>query len=324
MPINPDDVTTFLTQISNLHRAPHPRWAFAPHKPVLVLTIVDAIEIGLVTDNRFRITPELIVLFRTNWRKLVIPDTWTESIGLPFRHLIFDKFWGLYAGGEQMSSARLGETTSLKFLTGMVDEGRLTDVVWRLLQAGDVRRLVKEQIIETYFPYRTYTLATDDLARSIADQLDREAQQLIDEADSVFRVKKRVYPEADEGAFVRHRLFPKVIKKLYADSCAVCRLDARIAQAGSVVDAAHIVPFGVGHNDDPRNGMALCKNHHWGFDKGWFGLDDDYRIVVSAYFGEQHQFITSGASLLLPVDVRLAPAKPALRWHRKNRLIGFG
>jgi len=28
------------------------------------------------------------------------------------------------------------------------------------------------------------------------------------------------------------------------------------------------------------NGLALCKNHHWAFDRGWFGVDDDCRIVI--------------------------------------------
>jgi putative restriction endonuclease len=38
------------------------------------------------------------------------------------------------------------------------------------------------------------------------------------------------------------------------------------------------------------NGLALCKNHHWAFDHGWFGVDEDYRIVIP-----QEQFIEEPA-----------------------------
>jgi len=32
----------------------------------------------------------------------------------------------------------------------------------------------------------------------------------------------------------------------------------------SLVEAAHIIPFGESQNDKPDNGLALCPNHHWG------------------------------------------------------------
>ena len=46
------------------------------------------------------------------------------------------------------------------------------------------------------------------------------------------------------------------------------------------VDAAHIVPRSMFGSDDARNGLALCKRHHWAFDKGMLGIDDDRKIVV--------------------------------------------
>ena len=36
----------------------------------------------------------------------------------------------------------------------------------------------------------------------------------------------------------------------------------------TAVAAAHIIPWRYSHNDDPRNGMALCGLHHWTFDEG--------------------------------------------------------
>ena len=52
--------------------------------------------------------------------------------------------------------------------------------------------------------------------------------------------------------------------------------------AGSIVDGAHIHQFSDSRNNDPRNGLALCKNAHWLFDNGLWTLADDYSVIVAA------------------------------------------
>ena len=46
------------------------------------------------------------------------------------------------------------------------------------------------------------------------------------------------------------------------------------------VEAAHIYPKKEGGSDDDRNGLALCKFHHWTFDTGWISVTDSHRIIV--------------------------------------------
>jgi len=48
----------------------------------------------------------------------------------------------------------------------------------------------------------------------------------------------------------------------------------------SAVDAAHIVPWSVTHNDDPRNGMALCRLCHWTFDEGLTSVSAKYTMLL--------------------------------------------
>ncbi|WP_346189974.1 HNH endonuclease [Rubritalea halochordaticola] len=43
---------------------------------------------------------------------------------------------------------------------------------------------------------------------------------------------------------------------------APCGLRIRLPGGHTVVDAAHIIPFSESQDDHPRNGIALCKNHH--------------------------------------------------------------
>src|SRR5947208_2188046 len=67
----------------------------------------------------------------------------------------------------------------------------------------------------------------------------------------------------------------------YNYTCALTGYRLTTITAGSIVDAAHIHQFSDSRNNDPRNGIALCKNAHWLFDNGLWALSDDYRVVVA-------------------------------------------
>ncbi|WP_336365266.1 HNH endonuclease [Halalkalicoccus salilacus] len=46
------------------------------------------------------------------------------------------------------------------------------------------------------------------------------------------------------------------------------------------VEAAHIYPRSENGRDDVRNGIALCRLHHWAFDTGWLKISAEYEITV--------------------------------------------
>ena len=48
------------------------------------------------------------------------------------------------------------------------------------------------------------------------------------------------------------------------------------------MEAAHIYPVEKNGTDDLRNGIALCKLHHWAFDGGLFSISDALRILIKA------------------------------------------
>jgi putative restriction endonuclease len=110
----------------------------------------------------------------------------------------------------------------------------------------------------------------------------------------------------------------------YNYTCALTGLRLTTITTGSIVDAAHIHQFSDSRNDDPRNGMALCKNAHWLFDAGLWTLDDDYRVLVAnERFVEespnQKPLIDyQGERLRLPSDQRIWPDAKHLAWHRKK------
>jgi hypothetical protein len=64
--------------------------------------------------------------------------------------------------------------------------------------------------------------------------------------------------------------FRREVRDAYRSSCVVCGLCLLPLGAGRNpgVDAAHIVPWAQVDLDHAKNGMCLCKLHHWAFDDG--------------------------------------------------------
>ena len=50
-----------------------------------------------------------------------------------------------------------------------------------------------------------------------------------------------------------------------------------------IVDAAHLILFAETHDDDSRNGIALCKNHHWAMDRNLIapGADNAWHVLAA-------------------------------------------
>lgn len=314
--MNPNAFSLYFGLLANLHRHSKGAAGYAPHKPVLLLAVLDEIERGAVVNNLIEITPELVATFRAYWTALVPSDTWKQRMVYPFRYLLQDGFWELVRDNDSLTAKELGDPTSINQLTALIDGARLAPDLWELLQDKAALNALRSHLLQTYFN----ATPADTKARMPANALDYEVEKLIAEAKSKFRIKKAKETADDNGYFVRHSLFPRVIRSLYDQSCAVCGLSAH-SDKGGLVEAAHIMPFYVFHNDDPRNGIAFCKNHHWGFDAGWYSITDDYKLVVSQRLQSAMGYIVAGASLHLPASPDLAPAHEALAWHRLNKFL---
>ena len=65
------------------------------------------------------------------------------------------------------------------------------------------------------------------------------------------------------------RNFSSDVRKAWRYTCAFCglKLPGRKGSIDSGVDAAHILPWAEYDLDNIRNGISLCKIHHWAFDQ---------------------------------------------------------
>ena len=108
-------------------------------------------------------------------------------------------------------------------------------------------------------------------------------------------------------------------------TCALTQYRLTTVTGGSIVDAAHIHQFADSRNNDPRNGLALCKNAHWLFDNGLWTISDDYCVLVAqGTFAEagpdQHLLARyNGQKIQLPSDHSIWPNLLHIAWHRNKK-----
>ncbi len=162
---------------------------------------------------------------------------------------------------------------------------------------------------------RTTSVIPDEEARyevQLYAQLTNEFRPFIREETVTYSV----------SAQKRDVAFRKLVLTEYEYHCSICGLKFHL---GELVEAqaAHIVPKNKSGTDDPRNGLSLCRTHHWAFDNGLFSLSDNYQIAVSPVVSKAETVnfnLTefSNRQVSLPKNEILCPHPLALDWHRKN------
>ena len=119
----------------------------------------------------------------------------------------------------------------------------------------------------------------------------------------------------------RSAAFSKNVKKNYDYTCAVCHKRRLSVSGYPEVEAAHIYPKEKNGSDDYRNGIALCKLHHWAFDAGLLAISDDMKILVKPDLINDDNYLEiyqyANTNLGIPREVHLKPHQIFLKAHRE-------
>jgi putative restriction endonuclease len=116
----------------------------------------------------------------------------------------------------------------------------------------------------------------------------------------------------------RARAFRNRVVAAYGARCAICGGGVRLPGGVSEIEAAHVIPRAQKGSDDVRNGVALCRTHHWAFDRQLIGLGADGRFRlgpgVDAVPENASLLACAGAPLAAPIDLRDAVHAIAIEW----------
>ena len=125
-----------------------------PHKPALLLSIIDLLDHGVITRNEVPLSDELVATFK-RYFAVVRRENDQPTIQNPFFHLSGDKFWRLVPVSGEGDIYQTGATAgapSVAELRRRVAYGKFDDGMWPLLSEPVARHQLREALIARYFP----------------------------------------------------------------------------------------------------------------------------------------------------------------------------
>jgi putative restriction endonuclease len=298
-------------------------YGLAPHKPILLLSIIELIEKGYVTDNRVFVDAQLVGTFKENWL-LLVNTAHQEDFTQPFFYLQNERaegqsYWFL----QPMPGCQINaHIKSVSVLASVCQYGKLATDLWLLLTDNVSRTYLKQVLLDTYFEATKNNLLT--AKRQGKGYLNDQTSDLLEEPLAKLT---RISKYTEEDIFVRNGLFKRLVPKLYHQQCSFTGMNLSTTFKYNFVDACHIVPFSRTQNDSVTNGIALCPNMHRAFDRGLISIDQDYRILVSRHLTEDknHPYALNalkGKKIILPQHQNHYPTQEALAWHRAEVFKG--
>lgn len=309
------DLAYYCKKFKELNVNRNQQRGIAPHKPILLLSVLELFEQRKITQNKIYLTAQLISTFLKYWSHLG-SDLHQPSINLPFYHLKGDKFWHLQSKIGLDSVAQSLKSPSLKALQEIISYAYLDSELFILIQDSKSRSELTNTLVSIWFLDKKQEINQLFNIDAFKDFQDR----LKDTGGKVYSVEEL---DQDEKVIVRDAAFRKVVVSVYNYQCAFCRLRIVNSQGQNIVDGSHIKPFSEFRDDRINNGLSLCKNHHWAFDRGWFGINEDYRIKVTTDLEEitpNNRAIKDfeDQEILFPNQTQYKPRLEAFQWHFEN------
>lgn len=315
-----DHLSLYLRQFESLNRG-NIRKEFvkegedpkAPHKPILLLAVLDLIERKAIQGNQIRLTDELYRAYEEMWRAL-FPDRSPGKISYPIFHMANEPFWHLAPRTGPSAGQFPKDGSSLPSLEKSVDCAYLDKALWELLMNDYDRHLLRWGLLDAYFGKRKGALSSPQ-----ADEFDA-LKASIYQIDALSGAQRDILLGKSSGnqhlitqtRKARNAIFRTEIPKIYNYTCAISGYWVQAESGISLLDACHIIPHAQGGSDSVSNGIALTPILHRAFDGGLISIGEDYRVRVSPHFKENEdspfnlgQF--DGKKLHLPKDEGLWP-----------------
>ncbi|PHJ59052.1 HNH endonuclease [Nostoc linckia z18] len=287
----------------------------APNKPILLLSIIELISQGEIRRNQVPLSAELIATFFKLWSHL--EPVRKPDIGQPFFYLRNDGFWHFQPNlGFELTVTSKAKIVTPGAIRQAVEYAYLDDELWQILQNPQERSILTHVLIDSWFSDKT-----QDIEQLLQVNAFAELQnQLQRSGGKVYQPEEL---EDEQAVIVRDGAFRKIVVSTYNHTCAFCGLQILDSLGQNIVDGSHIKPFSQFYDDRINNGLSLCKNHHWAFDRFWFTINDDYTIIVADNLREvspnakpMQEF--RGDRIILPAQEQYYPRQDSLQWHREE------
>jgi putative restriction endonuclease len=289
----------------------------APHKPFLLLSILDLVAQHVITSEFIEASFELAETFAQYWQR-VLPFSPTGKMAYPFFHMSGEPFWKLVPRPSvQPPTGRV--ISSMKKIREIYLGAKLDKELMPLLFMEPLRERLRATLITTYFaPEVQPSLLEQSLVNYGAYQYSKSLLQKTETAELPLMFETEIQKKQ-----IRVQGFRKAIVALYEHRCSLCGIRMLTPDGHTAVEAAHIIPWSENQNDRPTNGLALCRLCHWSFDEGLMGVGKNYEVLVSPQVKREpnfpgHMLTLSDRPIFRPKESIHWPGQDNIEWHRKQ------
>jgi putative restriction endonuclease len=286
----------------------------APHKPFLLLSVMDLIAQGQIIENFIEPSFELVDTWNGYWNA-VMPIGHRSTMAHPFPRLQSDGFWHRIANPNYDAKTDYNISSMTK-LRETYAGARVDEALFVCLMDPAARDRLRAVLVQTYFAPEIQPRVVEQGYVNLA--AFAYAKDMIAGVKDAMGGFAAVQPEQQK---VRYQGFRKAIVELYDHRCALCGIRMRTPEGHTVVEAAHIVPWSESHDDLPTNGLCLCRLCHWSFDEGLMGVSAKYEVLVSDRVRIDsnmpgHILTLAERPIFKPDAERLWPGQDNLERHR--------
>jgi len=120
----------------------------APHKPLLLLSVIDLIEKGIINSPIIELSDALVDAFERNANIYVSGiEHFKPNIGMPFFYMRSEPFWKLIPKDDDVTPV----ANTIPSLRKYYAHARIEDELFQLLQDSAAAQSLQSTLIETYF-----------------------------------------------------------------------------------------------------------------------------------------------------------------------------
>ena len=170
----------------------------APHKPLLLLAVIELIERRQIRENEISLSPDLAEVFIKYWSKVTDRK---PNIALPFFHLKSDGFWHLHPNaGYEKALDVADRITGISRLREVIAHASFADELFVLLTDAGDREIIRQTLIYVYL-----LEFKGEIEGLIAEgkQITEYEQSLISKKlNSLFHLKNRWHQFQKKSQFV--------------------------------------------------------------------------------------------------------------------------
>jgi predicted restriction endonuclease len=251
-------IDKYIYKFNNLNRGSTP-FGKAPHKPILLITLLELVDKGYILNNRVYVDPELVGTFQENWR-LLVNTLHQPDFTQPFYYIQSEKvngtpLWRLIPKpGCQINSL----IKSVNTLISVLDYGCFSPDLFQFLNDPINRSLILMNLLNTYFQEtKVNYLESKRTGRGYLNDLEGF---ILNEPEVEY---KTIKIETEEDVFVRGGLFKKLVPKVYNNTCCITgmRLESTFGQGSkpyTLETIGHEVSHGILRYHEMNSPPANC------------------------------------------------------------------